>query len=155
MSIVRKTLLVSTLLVILAALAVPIFAQEETSRTVTEAQINAAYRVTNPARRSVTNLHVDLQPGQALISATLTFRRGNPIEATATLVPNVTNGRVYWTVTEATANGQPASPELLAQINASIMTSWRNYIRQQAPTGRVTGIEITDTDLTVTFVPRA
>ncbi len=154
MSIVRTILLGCMLVVIMGALAVPAFAQDN-SRTLTEEQINSAYRVTNPTRRSVTNVHVDLQPGQVVISATLTYRRGNPIEAVAVLVPNVSNGRLYWTVTSATGNGQPASAELLAQINTSIMTSWRNYIRQQAPTGRVTGIEISDTDLTVTFTARA
>ena len=154
MSIVRKILLGSILVVVLGVLAVPVFAQDNT-RTLTEQQINSAYRVTNPARRSITNVHVDLQPGQVVISATLTYRRGNPIQTSTVLVPSVSNGRIYWTVTSATANGQPASAELLAQINTSITTSWRNYVRQQAPTGRVSGIEITDTDLTVTFAASA
>jgi hypothetical protein len=155
MNTTRKSILIVIFFAILMMLAVPAFAQEAT-RTITrtEAQINSSYRVTNPRLRSVSNVSVDLQPGQAVISATLTFRRGEPLEVIATLVPTLTNGRIYWTVTSATVNGQPASAELLAQINASITSSWRNYIRQQAPTGRVTAIEITDNAITVTLTGR-
>ena len=155
MKISRKPLFVVLLIAIMAALAVPTFAQE-TTRTVTrtEAQINSSYRVTNPARRSITNMYVDLQPEQVVITATVTFRRGEPAQTETTLVPTITNGRVYWTVISATVNGQPASADLLAQINASITSSWRNYVRREAPTGRVSAIEITDDDITVTLTSR-
>lgn len=155
MKINRKLFFIVVLVVMLAALAVPTFAQENT-RTVTrtEAQVNSSYRVTNPARRSITNVYVDLQPEQVVISATVTFRRGEPTQTETTLVPTITNGRVYWTVISATVNGQPASADLLAQINASITSSWRNYVRQQAPTGHVSAIEITDDAVTVTLASR-
>ena len=155
MRINRKPILIVVLVVMLVMLAVPVLAQENT-RTVTrtEAQVNSSYRVTNPARRSISNVYVDLQPEQVVVSATITFRRGQPAQTETTLVPTITNGRIYWTVTSAIVNGQPASAELLAQINASITSSWRNYIRHQAPTGRVSAIEITDDAITVTLGTR-
>jgi hypothetical protein len=66
------------------------------------------------------------------------------------LTPSISNGRVYWTVTAVTANGDPVSSDLLAQINASIGASWRNYIRRQMGTGRITAFDVGDTAIVVT-----
>jgi len=149
-----KSLLVLTLVAVLVAAAVPAFAQDSRTVTITETQINAAYRITNPWRRSVTNVQVDLQPGQAVVSATYTQPRRDPVQVVATFVPTVNNGRVYWSVTEATADGQPASQELINQINAVIASSWRNYIRRQLGTGRISDIEITGSAVIVSLTPR-
>ncbi len=147
----RKVLALALVLAILAA-AVPATAQSGSTRsvTVTEAQINATYRVTNPARQTVSGLSVDLQPDQVVISATFTPRRGNPVATATTLVPSLEDGRVYWTVTSVTANGQPASAEIVAQVNTVIAASWQRYVREQAGTGRVTGFVITASDATLT-----
>jgi hypothetical protein len=117
------------------------------SRTKTEAEINGTYRVTNPWRRAVSNVVVDLQPGQVVISSTHTYRRA-VYEVVAVFTPSITNGRIYWTLASATANGEALSQGLIDQVNASISTSWRNYVRQQAGAGRVQSITVTDTDLT-------
>jgi Tfp pilus assembly protein FimT len=153
----RRIFIIVIVVVALAALAVPTFAQGTTTRTmtVTQDQINASYRVTNPVYRSVTNAHVDLQPGQAVISATFTYRRTGSFEGEAVLVPTIRNGRVYWSVVSATQNGQPVSDSLLNQINASIATSWRNYFREQLPTGRVTAVDISEDAITFTLTARA
>ena len=76
-------------------------------------------------------------------------------EGEAVLVPNVENGRLFWTVVSATRDGEPVSDELLAQINNSISSAWRNFIRRQAPRGVITAIDITDDSLTVTLTRRA
>jgi hypothetical protein len=138
------------------AAAVPAFAQNTvtTSVTLTEAQINAAYRVTNSPRRTVTNVVVDLRPNQVVVSATVTLPRQSPVATVTVLVPNLTNGRLTWTVTSITANGQPASGELVAQVNAAIASSWRSYFRSQLPAERLTGLTITDTDVTITLTGR-
>ncbi len=148
----RKLLALALVLAILAA-AVPALAQSGSTRsvTVTEAEINATYRVTNPPRQSISEVYVDLQPDQVVIGATFTPRRGSAAATVTTLVPSLENGRVYWTVTSITANGQPAAADLVAQVNATITASWQRYIREQAGTGRITGFVITDTDATLTY----
>ncbi len=156
MNVFRRIFIILTVVVALAGLAVPTFAQDTTATrtvTVTEEQINASYWVTNPVRRSLSNVHVDLQPGQVVVSATFTYRRGNTFEGEAVLVPSVENGRVYWTVISATQDGEPVSDDLLNQINASISSAWRNYIRRHAPAGRVTAVDITEDSITFTLAP--
>jgi hypothetical protein len=150
----RKLGLIALLVVILGAMAFPTLAADKTKTvtvTLTETDINNSYRVTNPARRSITNVHVDLQPGQVYITATFTAPKTSPIPVSATLVPSVSNGRVYWTVSAATANGKPAPADLLAQINASITSSWRNYWKNKYP-GYVTSLTITDDTISWTKV---
>ncbi|GIL13390.1 MAG: hypothetical protein BroJett038_21100 [Chloroflexota bacterium] len=151
----HKTLIAVVLLAVLALVAVPAFAQTPAASTktvtLTEEEANQLYRVTNPRYRSVENVVVDFQPGQTVISATITLRGKDPVAVAVTLVPSITRGHIYWAVTVATANGEPVSDELLAQINASITSSWRYFIRQQAPDGRVTSIEITEDALVLTW----
>ncbi len=151
MNTIRKGLIALVVLSALAVSAAPAFAQTGSTRTITltEADINASFRVTNPPRRTVTNVHVDCQPGQVVISATMTYRGHPPMQVAATFAPSINNGRVYWLVSAATVNGQPASLELLQQINASISASWRNYFRRQLPPGHVSAIEITEDAITV------
>ena len=150
----RKLSLVALFVLILGAMAFPTLAADKTKTvtvTLTEAQINSSYRVTNPARRSITNVNVDLQPGQVVITATFTAPKTDPIAVSVTLVPSVSNGRVYWTVLSATANGKTASADLLTQINASISTSWRNYWKGKHP-GYVTELTVSDDSITWTKV---
>lgn len=149
---VRKLSLVALLVVVFAAMAFPTLAAEKTvTVTLSETDINSSYRVTNPARRSVSDVYVDLQTGQAVITATFDGPNISPIPVSVTLVPTVSNGRLTWTVSEATANGQPASADLLKQINTSISTSWRNYWKGQV-TGKVTAFTISEDSVTWTKV---
>lgn len=149
----KRTFITLTILIaVLSMAAVPAFAQTA-SRTLTrtEAQINASYRVTNPYWRTISAVYVDLQPGQVVISATYTSRTVGPLAISTTLVPSITNGRLYWTATSASANGQPASDALLQQINNSIEYSWTNYWRRSAPAGHVTGINLTEDTIAITL----
>lgn len=150
----RRIFIILSVVVVLAVLAIPTFAQGTMTRTVTEDQINASYWVTNPVRRSVSNVHVDLQAGQVVISATFTYRRIEPFEGEAVLVPSVENGRVYWSAVSATRDGEPVSDELLNQINASIESAWRNYVRRHAPAGRISAVDISEDSITFTLTPR-
>ncbi len=148
---IRKVSITLILLTVLAAAVVPAFAQEHTrTYTKTEAQINQSYAVTNPWRRTLSDVHVDLQDGQAVISATYTRRRTEAIAVSSTVVPSLENGRLYWTVTTVSANGAPVSDELLAQINAQITTSWVNYWKRNAAVGHITGVQITEDSISVT-----
>jgi len=156
MNTLRKIVLVLTFAVIMIAAAVPAFAQNAvtTSVTLTEDQINEAYRVSNSPRRSVSDVVVDLQPSQVVVSATVTLPRQSPVTTVTVLVPSLTNGRLTWTVDSITANGQPASGDLVTQVNAAIASSWRSYFRRQLPAGRLTGVTITDNDVTITLTGR-
>jgi hypothetical protein len=154
MNITRKLLLVLVLIAACAALVTPAFAQESKSVTVTEEDINAAYRVTNPPRRTFTNVVVDLQVGQVVVNATFTVRGKDPVDVSGTLVPSVSNGRLFWTATAASADGVAVSDDLLRQINSSISSAWRNYIRQTGISGRVTAIDITEDSLTISYISR-
>jgi hypothetical protein len=145
----RKVLMLLVLLALVVLGAMPTLAQDARTITITETRINESYRVTNPRRAAVSNRVVDLQAGQAVISATLTYRR-TTYNVVSTYTPRVENGRIYWTLVSATANGEPASQELIAQINTSLSTSWRNYVRGEAGNGRVTAITVNDTEITIT-----
>lgn len=144
-------IIVALVALVLLAMPLALVGAQDTTREIvrTEDEVNSGYRVTNPARRAVSNVYVDLQPGQVAISATLTYRRAT-YQAVAVYVPRVENGRIYWDVASVTANGQPASQDLINQINAALSSSWRNYIRNQAGTGRVQSLVIMDTDFTIT-----
>ena len=149
---VRKLSLVAVLMVVLAAMVFPTLAAEKTvTVTLTESDINSSYRVTNPRNRTISGVNIDLQAGQAVITATFTAPKTSAIAISVTLVPSVSNGRVTWTVRSATANGQAASGDLLTQINASISSSWRNYWKGKV-TGKVTAFTITDDSVTWTKV---
>lgn len=151
----RPILISLSMVVVLVASALPAFAQETHTITVTEEQINESYRVTNPIRRSLSDVSIDLLPGQVAQTATYTRRGHEPVELITTFVPSISNGRIYWSVSSATTDGEAISEDLLNQINASIESSWRRYFREQAKPGRVTGIDISDTKVVVTYTSRS
>ena len=86
----------------------------------------------NPANRNISDEYVNLQPDQVTITATLSWRqRGSGLQTSnvaVVLTPSVSNGRVDWTVISITADGQPASAELVTQINASLAASWHRWV---------------------------
>jgi hypothetical protein len=151
-----KVIRILFVVMLFAGLALPLASvgAQGSSRTrvITEAQINESYRVTNPARRAISNVVVDLQPGQVVISSTHTYPN-TTYDVVSVWTPTISNGRITWQASSITANGQPASQELIDQVNTSILTSWRNYWRNQT-TGRVQSIVISDTDITITRAGR-
>ena len=141
----------------LLALSIAAVSAEPASATVTitEAQINSSFRVTNPVYRRVTNVRVDLQPGQAVVAATLTVRapRGQTTTVYQTVsswIPSIVNGRISWTLASATVNGSPASSQLISQINTAVGASWRTYWRSQHP-GRATAVTVDDQQVVITY----
>jgi hypothetical protein len=148
-----RILIAVVALVVLALPFAVVGAQNTRTVTFTEEQVNDAYWVTNPPRRSVSNVAVDLQANQAVVSATITHRRVT-YATVSTWTPSVVNGRLTWTLASATANGQPASQDLINQINASIASSWRRYWLDQIGNGRLQSIVMSDTDVTLTFAGR-
>lgn len=148
----RKWGWLALMTVLLALMTVPALAAEKTVTVVlSETDINSSYRVTNPVRRTLSEVYVDLQTGQVVITATYTAPNVSPIPVSVTLVPTLSNGRVTWAVSAATANGKPASADLLTQLNKSISSSWRSYWKSQNP-GKVTAFSISADSLTWTKV---
>ncbi len=141
------------LLVVVAALAlaiVPALAAETRVKTLTEDEINNSYRVTNPARRSVSNVSVDLQPGQVVVYSTHTYPRGRVYQVMSTFTASVSNGRIVWQAVTASVDGQTVPQEVLNQINAWIDASWRNYFKSKH-SGRVVSVEISEDAITITY----
>lgn len=137
------------LLCALAVFAQPTFAATRT-KTLTESTINASYHVTNPKPRQISEMSVDLQPGQVVFNFVWTTRAKKASPVVATLTPSVTDGKVTWTLTSMTVNGEPISADLQTQINTRISSSWAKYIRGKAGAATVTDLTITDTDITWT-----
>lgn len=120
----------------------------------TEQQINDTYATYAADRDALDSLTVDLQPGQAVIAAAYTPERtGEQFTVTATYMPSVENDRVIWTVTSTTIAGQPATQEVIDRVNQLIENSWPRYIRLQSA-GRVTAVEISDTEMVITLGAR-
>lgn len=146
----RKLFLLFALVAALALAAVPALAAETRVKTLTEDDINSSYRVTNPARRSISDVSVDLQPGQVVIDSTHTYPRGRVYHMTTTLTASVSNGRIFWDVTSVSRDGQAISQDLLNQINAWMAASWRGYYKSKNP-GRVVSVEITEDAINITY----
>ncbi|MBN1200921.1 MAG: hypothetical protein JXJ20_03600 [Anaerolineae bacterium] len=127
---------------------------ETNTVTLTEEQINGSYRVTNTPRQTVGDAYVDLQPGQVVITATITLPRQDPIGTVTILVPDFENERIRWTVASAVVDGEAASEDLLAHIDDAIAASWRNYFRDQLQVGLVTEISVTDDTIVYTLKER-
>ena len=118
-----------TLAAVLILIAVaPAAAATQQTLTFTEAEANKAYRVTNPPRRTISNIYVDIQEGVVAISAKITFPKA-AYDTVSVFEPVIRRGTLTWTLKSATVNGQPVPSDVLAVINASIFPAWRNYVQ--------------------------
>ncbi|MFW5690937.1 MAG: hypothetical protein ACOCXZ_00435 [Chloroflexota bacterium] len=143
------------LLALLAVLALPAFAQtgsttEASTRVFTAEQINESFRLQASPRLRFSDESVDLQPGQVVVNATLTLRRGEPMAVTSTYVPSVSEGDVLWVLVAASVDDADASDAVVDAINEVIANSWRRYFRQQLDRFSVSAIVIDDNAITVT-----
>ena len=162
----KKSIVLLSVIALLVVALPMVSAQDVTAEAVgtltyTEDEINASYWVTNPANRHISGVYVDLQAtdgGQVTISAVYT---GRPVGGTTrsadvavVLQPRISNGRLFWDVVAIRADGQPASADIVRQVNAHLSASWRRYIADHVPAGRLTGVGISDDDITFTYIPR-
>lgn len=144
----RTLALVFAVALVAGLFALPASAQETTTYTITEQQINDSFRVNNPRRWRVSSMSVDLKPDTAMITA-IYETRGGSVTTSTTLVPSVEDGHVYWSVTDVTANGSDISDDLLQQINDSLEASWVRYAKGQI-NGYITDVTITETEIIYT-----
>lgn len=155
-----KKFMVLAVVVALFSVALPMTSAQSATRTVTftETDINESFWVTNPANRNLSNAYVDLQAdGQVTLSALYTWRTRagtRSVTLAAVITPRISNGRLQWDVVEITADGQPASASLVAQVNNHLMATWWRWINANAPEGMLTVVTISDDELALTYVAR-
>ncbi|MBX3085846.1 MAG: hypothetical protein KF716_29680 [Anaerolineae bacterium] len=150
----KKLLIALVAVAILAAsvvVAAPASAATARTVTLTEAQANQLYIVTNPYNRAITSRVVDFQPTQVVISTSFEYRAGKTANTVTTIVPVISNGRLSWRVTSRARNGEAVPQDVINQINTSISTSWRNWVKGKLPTGKITSVTISDVDMVIAY----
>lgn len=153
-----RTLTIFSLLLMFCAALVPIpaaHAQTDpvNSATLTEGFINAALTEALPPDSNLSNLRVDLQPGQIVLQATVAGEQG-PVELSLTLVPTVIGGRVEWDATAISLGGFEIG---LGQFNqsgtgAATMGDLQSLVNTTTAGQPVESLTITDSELTLTWL---
>lgn len=149
-----KLLFVGLIFSLLALPVVAVNAQDSAltkTATITEAELNALYVVSNPIRRSVTDVNFDIQDGQVVFSATITAPRRDSWAIVATYTAVVAEGRIDWTLQSLTVNGNPATDAQKADFSLA-HPFWQYYVdRFIYPYFTVTGIDLGNDAITVTY----
>jgi hypothetical protein len=141
------------IIAVLLAVPAPLQAQSRVTYVITEQEINA-YRLPLSVRRFVSAVSVDLQNGQAVVTAKVTTA-GLTLNTVSVWQPIIRNGRLSWQAISATVDGTPLSAAQLATLNntarRAIEDAVRRYIDSRVR-GRYTveSISITESELTVT-----
>jgi len=137
-----------------AASAAPAATAATTTKvvTLTEEQINSSYVITTPKSTTITDRHVDLQPGKLVLTATFNSTdTGKSYALSTTLTPTLTNGQVLWQVSSASVGRVPASDAKLAELNTLIADSWARYYKTTYGPGVITAFDVSDTAITYTL----
>lgn len=147
LSLLAVAALVAT--IIMPALSVK--AQNTITITISETEIND-YILPARYRRWVSSWNVDLQPGQAVVTAQLIYAR-KTYDTVSTWTPKVVNGRLEWTLVSGTSNGTPLTPEQVTLINNSARRALRDavelYIREKVRgTYTITSVTVSDSEIT-------
>lgn len=116
--------------------------QEEVSFSLTESFINEQFNNSLPP--TLTGVRVDLQPGRVLVMATSVTENGDPLAVSFTLVPELVNGTLEWTITSMTINGEPVADVSSIQANDEVVTALTSSVTDGQRQSQVTSLEITD-----------
>jgi len=118
--------------------------------TLTEAQINSSFWVTNPAKRSVTNRHVTLGNGTVTISETVKYAKGKTHDVVSVWSPSVNKaGVLMFGFQSVTLDGKPATRIERFRWQHSyhatmVRDAIRDYVRKQVKgTFKYTSITVT------------
>jgi hypothetical protein len=150
-----RLLSVVAVVAMLLAVPAPTQAQSRVTYTITEQEINA-YRLPLSVRRFVSAVSVDLQNGQAVVTAKVTTA-GLTLNTVSVWQPIIRNGRLSWQAISATVDGTPLSAAQLATLNntarRAIEDAVRRYIDSRVR-GRYTveSISITENELIVSVL---
>jgi hypothetical protein len=99
---------------------------------------------------------VDLRPGQAVVSETVSTRAGKTYAVIATYSISVFGSRVSATLLSATVDGQPASQEVIDLLNAQVkypLIRAFNHAMAARITSpyKVTAVTVSDVDMIVNY----
>lgn len=124
------------------------------SATFTENFLNAQIQANQQPNANLTDLSVDLQPGQIVLVAMVTGRQGNPLEMSLTLVPLVVDGRVTFEATVFMLGGFEldltqfqANPNAAAAVGAV-----QDVVGEAAQNNRIQSVTVTADALTLTWL---
>lgn len=116
--------------------------------TLTETEVNDALKAfTN---ETVSNLFVDMQPEQLLITASGPGNNGQPYAVTVALVPTFENGRITWSIDSMTYNSIVIDRSHLAANSQVTDTLTRELDSSNRQSARVTDFTMTDTEMSMT-----
>jgi hypothetical protein len=135
---------------VLAAAHVPVAAQEDSTITLTETELNDAFTLVGSRRLEVVDETIDLQPDQVVISATLRPRVGSDIALSVTLIPTLSSGGFLWTVVDATLDGESVPAAQLELINDVVLSSWIGYFRTEGE-AVIVDVSISEDSITYTL----
>lgn len=119
--------------------------------TLTESYVNALPAVTNPANPALHDLSVDFQPDQVTFSGTRTTSDGTDASFSMTMVPNLQNGLLNWTITAYAVGDEAQDAQSIGQMNDDIAGSWRVFFNGIYRSGNFSAITITDTTFQLTW----
>lgn len=128
----------------------PMMVQAAYTVTVTEAQINAIYsgKVVSTTNYLVSNITADLQSGKVVINAKILPKAGGAtMNGKLTLKPNVSGGKVTWSILSATLNGAPATGAQMTQLNNLMVTYWTAFMNLYYSGKTVNSVTITGTQI--------
>lgn len=125
--------------------------------SITEADLNAAYRVTNPSRTQVTNVYVDVQEGQVVITGDVRIQRGsNPtVSVAVTYVPKLVQSgsrtRLDWDISSIIVDGENYTGTAYGTVRNAYTTALRNAVNTKvARTFNVTNVTVGGDVISVT-----
>lgn len=135
---------------VLVATHIPVAAQGDSTITLTEAELNAAFTLVGSRRLEIVDEAIDLQPDQVVISATLRPRVGSDLALAVTLIPTLSSGGFLWTIVDATLDGESVPAAQLELINDVVLSSWIGYFRTEGE-ALIASVSITEDSITYTL----
>lgn len=137
-------------LILVLAFVVTGYAQESTTVTLTEEQVNAALSVTVAHIEQVNTLAVDMEDDMATISATVTDEDGETyvVSISLVIVEQIDGAGYYWEVSAASVNGLELRQKQLNEINATIQASELHFSRTTAESNVLINATIEDDSIT-------
>ncbi|NDJ78805.1 MAG: hypothetical protein GYB65_21350 [Chloroflexi bacterium] len=123
------------------------------SLTLTEGFINAALAEATTPGEGLTGLYVDLQPGQVILTATITGQQGNPLNIGLTMAPFISGGTIDWNATTLTINDFPIDLTTRAGQDSSqeAVSGLDDLVTSGTDGSPLTGLTVTDNALTLSW----
>jgi hypothetical protein len=130
------------------------FIQNNRAMVITEEYINNSLQVRSPIDYRISNVVVDLQPDQVVITAYLNLPSGKVLTEQATFAATIDDGSIVWTVTSTTLDGTPLDTAIIDRFN-DLPTNWLGLgMWEDFSLYDIGEITITDTQIEISGHPR-